>query len=151
MTLKNWNEYTEEEKISLLNHHYYYYGKTIITFNEMEELRKTISKNPDLMWKIAVLSFINNVDCETLVIRTFRTKQFKELCNSIPKSLNKESQELFDAYEQELLRQTVETFNNPKSAIPMSEDKIIKDLREIIESQETSESSKKVYKPNTDK
>ena len=50
MNLKRWNEYTAEEKETILMHYFTYYGKTFITLSELELYHDLCKTNPDLIF-----------------------------------------------------------------------------------------------------
>lgn len=45
MEVKNWSEYSESEKQTLLNHLFTYYGKLIFNLEELEMFSYLTSKN----------------------------------------------------------------------------------------------------------
>ena len=134
MILKEWNEYSPEEKVTLLNHHYYYYGKSMVTLDEIEKLRYLIQHNPDLLWRLAVISHITRINAQTAVVRSLRANAFEELCANISdeSTFTDEEKEDYALYGGDLLRQTVETFNNPQPAIPMTVEQIVSGAIETL-------------------
>ena len=142
MTLKEWNEYSAEEKVNLLNHHYHYYGKSIINLAEMEQMRDLIAQNPDLMWNLAVVSHITRSNAQTTLVRTLRHNMIEELLRSLPdkSTFTEEEKEAYDLCGTHLLKETVETYNNPQPAKPMTTEQLLEGIMDTMESGPTNNS-----------
>ncbi len=83
METKKWNEYTDEEKKQLLNHWWYYYGKIIFTFEEWERFNELIDKDADVVFEIAIASFLNGYSSQVL-ISAMRQNKVDELIKTLP-------------------------------------------------------------------
>ena len=69
MLKKNWNEYTENEKRSILFHAYIYYGKTNDILTELNEYRLLIASNPDEVLKVYIIAkYCLNIDLNIWIV-----------------------------------------------------------------------------------
>ena len=134
--IKDWKEYTDEEKKELLNHWWHYYGKIIYTFDEWELFNELVDKNSNKMMELAVAGFIYGVTSQPL-ITAMRKNQVDELLATLPNLNEIEDKEFIENYERAknlLILQLVGSYNQPEPDIPMNDEDVIGQVKEIIKS-----------------
>ena len=132
--IKDWKEYTDEEKKELLNHWWHYYGKIIYTFDEWELFNELVDKNSNKMMELAVAGFIYGVTSQPL-ITAMRKNQVDELLATLPNLNEIEDKEFIENYERAknlLILQLVGSYNQPEPDIPMNDEDVIGQVKEII-------------------
>ena len=132
MEVKEWNNYTKEEKRALLNHWWYYYGKEIYTFDELEAFNKMIDQRDDEILELAVLSYTRNLSNQVLLY-AMRLGQTKELFSSLPDT-DTDNEQFNIAYKAicaDFLGLIVKSYNEPEPDVPMSEEDIINQLGQL--------------------
>lgn len=134
--IKDWKEYTDEEKKELLNHWWHYYGKIIYTFDEWELFNELVDKNSNKMMELAVAGFIYGVTSQPL-ITAMRKNQVDELLATLPNLNEIEDKEFIENYERAknlLILQLVGSYNQPEPDIPMNDEDVIGQVKKIIKS-----------------
>lgn len=79
MLKKNWNEYTENEKRSILFHAYIYYGKTNDILTELNEYRLLIASNPDEVLKVYIIAKYLNFNPQAAIAKALRENKLQAL------------------------------------------------------------------------
>lgn len=79
MEIKNWSEYSESEKQTLLNHLFTYYGKLIFNLEELEMFSYLTSKIPDTLFKIFVSSYLVGENGQTIILEVLRNEKEKQI------------------------------------------------------------------------
>lgn len=80
MLKKNWNEYTENEKRSILFHfRYIHYGKTNDILTELNEYRLLIASNPDEVLKVYIIAKYLNFNPQTAIAKALRENKLQAL------------------------------------------------------------------------
>ena len=79
MLKKNWNEYTENEKRSILFHAYIYYGKTNDILTELNEYRLLIASNPNEVLKVYIIAKYLNFNPQTAIAKALRENKLQTL------------------------------------------------------------------------
>ena len=130
MELKKYEEYTEEEKIELLNHWFIYYGKVLFTLEELDVVQALIKKNPDRIFDYIMTGYIVGDDISpTVLLSAIENGNVKTFLDTIPhkKNLNKKTQESYDHVLNYLLSKFVESYNNPEPPVAMDVEVIIEE------------------------
>ena len=132
--IKEWKEYTDEEKKELLNHWWHYYGKVLYTFDEWEQFNELIDKNSNKIMELAVAGFICNITTQPL-IAAMRKNQVDELLSTLP-NLNEIKDEKFkEEYEKIkniVIRHLVGSYNQPQPNIPIDDEDLIEQAKKIV-------------------
>ena len=77
---KTWEDFSLEEKQSLLNHWFYYYGGAIMTLKEMDDFRKLASQRADDIFSHIVTNYVFNHTIQSnLLLNTMRAGKVDEL------------------------------------------------------------------------
>jgi hypothetical protein len=132
MEIKEYEEYTKEEKIELLNHWFYYYGKVPFTPEEWISVRELIETNPDRIFDyIAISNIVNRTIAPTLLLQAMASNELDKLFEVVPRveDLNESMQGPYKETFKVVFDSIVHTYNNPEPAVPM-------DLAIIIEEKE---------------
>ena len=121
MEVKKWGEYSHPEKVALLKHFYTYYGKSIMDFAELTTMYELIEVEPDMMWKVVVMSLYCDFNPQTVIIQCIRDNSLDGLRSSLPgENVSPEFQEIFTHNETSIIMQAVESFNNPQPPNPIT-------------------------------
>ena len=132
--IKEWKEYTDEEKKELLNHWWHYYGKVVYTFDEWEKFNELVDKNSNKMMELAVAGFIYGITSQPL-IAAMRKNQVDELLATLPNLNEIEDEEFIENYKEAknlLISQLVGSYNQPEPDIPMNNEEVIEQVKEIV-------------------
>lgn len=109
MLKKNWNEYTENEKRSILFHAYIYYGKSNEILAELNEYKLLITNNPDDVLKIYIIAKYLNFNPQAAIAKALRENKLQTLYNlTIPIDFSKPD---INEKLNEFLEDTIYTYN----------------------------------------
>lgn len=109
MLKKNWNEYTENEKRSILFHAYIYYGKSNEILAELNEYKLLITNNPDDVLKIYIIAKYLNFNPQAAIAKALRENKLQTLYNlTIPIDFSKPD---INEKLNEFLEDTISTYN----------------------------------------
>ena len=132
MELKEWELYTKEEKKALLNHWWYYYGKELYTLTELEEFNKLIDERADDILVLAIFSALRGQSSQIL-LHAIREGVVNEVFDVLPETNTKD--ELYNREYKMIrsyfLKAIVTSYNNPKPAVPMSDEEIIDQIQKL--------------------
>jgi len=131
MEVKKWNEYSESEKQTLLNHLFTYYGKLIFNLEELEMFSYLTSKIPDTLFKIFVSSYLVGENGQTIILEVLRNEKEKQIA-ALKKKIDNYNAEELKEYENEFLAEIVKTYNTPEAPIPLSEEEIKRQLTKMF-------------------
>ncbi|MBE6160336.1 MAG: hypothetical protein E7157_04755 [Lactobacillales bacterium] len=109
--IKNWNEYSSEEKNILLQHWWHYYGKILYTLDECEQFDSLLEKDIDKIFIAAIGSFIIGLSSQPL-IDSMRRNNIDELLSALPEMKKLEDNEMYHKVEVSLITQLVDSYNN---------------------------------------
>lgn len=132
---KSFDEYTQEEKETILNHWFYYYGKSIITMKELELFNELVKNKTNMVWDIAVISYIDGYSSYGL-LNAMRSNSLEEYFETIRKKkedyYNFPPKKTYYFWKQnKLISEIVRTYNNPEPAVEMEFSQIVEQLLEI--------------------
>jgi hypothetical protein len=119
---KKWEDFTTEEKITLLNHWFYYYGGVVLTLKDFELFRKLTATRPDDIFDHIVTRYIYQSTIKTnLLVSCLRDETVDELLKS---SIRREfvADPYIEKYEdtRRLISEEIfNTFINPEPAVQM--------------------------------
>ena len=126
---KTWEEYSNEEKTTLLNHWVYYYGGIIMTLKDIEEFRLLSSTRQDELFNHIVTNYIfRNTIQSNMLLFFLREGKINELLNASV-SINDFSPERRSVYEEVrnmIANELLDTFISPEPSIPMDIEIVIK-------------------------
>lgn len=148
MEVKKFHEYTKEEQNKLMMHWWHYYGKVPFTPEELNKFSEYVENDLNLMWKVAVVSYIRCEASQGLInaMRNGNVLEYFDLINVIVQT-NK-YKKLAESVEDGFIGMLVESYNNPEPDIPLTDEQIAVSLRQIKESENyvlTSDKVRKLY------
>ncbi len=131
MEIKEWAQYSREEKKTLLKHWWYYYGKLLITLEEQEIFEHLVEECPDCIMSIALFSYLQDKSSQNLIY-AIRQNRVKELINLIDSSMESVKQDVgFSDIELQFISILVGSYNHPEPDVSMSEEEINRQLKDI--------------------
>ncbi len=121
MELKNWDEYTEDEKGRLLIHWLYNFGNRLVNQDEIIEFYKLIDEDVDKVKDVAVSCFTMGVSNEYL-INAMKGNFVGILLDSIPEKseLDETSKKMLEQKEKLLLALLVMSYSKEEKAQTLS-------------------------------
>lgn len=125
---KNWDSYTKEEKEKLLLHWFLYYGKSLYTLDEVNQYINLIDKNQDDIFHLFITAYENNINGQTLILRAIRKNAIDEIINQ-----ERNIYETNINIELFYILTIVNSYNNPRPSIPLSEEEIKKQIKKYLE------------------
>lgn len=133
MEKKKWSEYTQEEKETLLHHWLYYHGFAIVSIRDIVKFDIVTREHTDKIYEVAINGYINNMNAKVLIMALRNNNVERLFDNTIKKEeLNQTQKEIYNSYENEFLEMLVDSYNNPKAPVPMSEEEIISQVRPLL-------------------
>lgn len=131
MEIKEWDQYSEDEKTKLLKHWWHYYGKLVITYEEMAYFERLVKRNPDQMMDVALFSFFMEHSSQLLIyaMRQNRVQQFLDVVNASMQDV--QSDEEFRDTKNGFISMLVESYNHPEPDVPMKKEELDKQLRDM--------------------
>ena len=130
MELKDWNDYTPEEKEALLWHLFIYYGKYVYSLEELEMFDALIKEAPDKMFEIFLHSNVIKKNGQPIILEALR-KNDKPLIN-LKAEIKKYKEEDIEEYKKFFLTEIVNTFNNKAPSIPLSKEEFDRQLKRMF-------------------
>ncbi len=130
MELKDWNDYTPEEKEALLRHLFIYYGKYVYSLEELEMFDALIKEAPDKMFEIFLHSNVIKKNGQPIILEALR-KNDKPLIN-LKAEIKKYKEEDIEEYKKFFLTEIVNTFNNKAPSIPLSKEEFDRQLKRMF-------------------
>lgn len=130
MELKDWNDYTPEEKEALLRHLFIYYGKYVYSLEELEMFDALIKEAPDKMFEIFLHSYVIKKNGQPIILEALR-KNDKPLIN-LKAEIKKYKEEDIEEYKKFFLTKIVNTFNNKAPSIPLSKEEFDRQLKRMF-------------------
>lgn len=130
MELKDWNDYTPEEKEALLRHLFIYYGKYIFSLEELEMFEALIKEAPDKIFEIFLHSYVIKKNGQPIILEALR-KNDKPLIN-LKAEIKKYKEEDIEEYKKFFLTEIVNTFNNKAPSIPLSKEEFDRQLKRMF-------------------
>ncbi len=127
---KDWEDYTDEEKSTLLNHWFYYYGGTFITLKEMEDFRKLASERQDDIFDHIVTSYIfKNTIQSNMLIACMRSNKVDGLfeVSLTEDKLDDEDVDFYRNVRRTISNELLNTFISPEPSVPLDIAVIIDD------------------------
>ena len=127
---KKWEEFTEEEKTSLLNHWFYYYGGTIMTLKDIENFRKISGTKQDEIFNHIVTLYIYKRTIQSnLLVACLREQKTDEL---FAQSLKLEDvlegkEQAFEDIRKMITNEILSSFIAPEPPVPMDIHIIVED------------------------
>jgi len=128
MENKVWNEYSKEDQNNLLQHWWYYYGKIIFTMEEWDQFNKLIERDSNEIFELAVVSYINGLSSQPLIY-AMRRNEVNELMLRMRKL---KTDKFYEEAKKEFINILVKTYNKPEPSIPIKEEVMIEQAKEII-------------------
>lgn len=129
--IKNWNDYSFEEKNKLLQHWWHYYGKMMYTLQEWEEFNKLVEKDADRMFIFAIGSYIMGTSSQPLIC-AMRQRNVDEVIASLPEKKELEDNEMYFKIENSLISQLVKSYNDPQPVVPMKNEDIKEQMEDLL-------------------
>lgn len=130
MELKDWNDYTPEEKEALLRHLFIYYGKYVYSLEELEMFDALIKEAPDKIFEIFLHSYVIKKNGQPIILEALR-KNDKPLIN-LKAEIKKYKEEDIEEYKKFFLTKIVNTFNNKAPSIPLSKEEFDRQLKRMF-------------------
>lgn len=130
MELKDWNDYTPEEKEALLRHLFIYYGKYVYSLEELEMFDALIKEAPDKIFEIFLHSNVIKKNGQPIILEALR-KNDKPLIN-LKAEIKKYKEEDIEEYKKFFLTKIVNTFNNKAPSIPLSKEEFDRQLKRMF-------------------
>lgn len=130
MELKDWNDYTPEEKEALLRHLFIYYGKYVYSLEELEMFDALIKEAPDKIFEIFLHSYVIKKNGQPIILEALR-KNDKPLIN-LKAEIKKYKEEDIEEYKKFFLTEIVNTFNNKAPSIPLSKEEFDRQLKRMF-------------------
>lgn len=130
MELKDWNDYTPEEKEALLRHLFIYYGKYVYSLEELEMFEALIKEAPDKIFEIFLHSNVIKKNGQPIILEALR-KNDKPLIN-LKAEIKKYKEEDIEEYKKFFLTEIVNTFNNKAPSIPLSKEEFDRQLKRMF-------------------
>lgn len=130
MELKDWNDYTPEEKEALLRHLFIYYGKYVYSLEELEMFEALIKEAPDKIFEIFLHSYVIKKNGQPIILEALR-KNDKPLIN-LKAEIKKYKEEDIEEYKKFFLTEIVNTFNNKAPSIPLSKEEFDRQLKRMF-------------------
>lgn len=130
MELKDWNDYTPEEKEALLRHLFIYYGKYVYSLEELEMFEDLIKEAPDKIFEIFLHSNVIKKNGQPIILEALR-KNDKPLIN-LKAEIKKYKEEDIEEYKKFFLTEIVNTFNNKAPSIPLSKEEFDRQLKRMF-------------------
>lgn len=130
MELKDWNDYTPEEKEALLRHLFIYYGKYVYSLEELEMFDALIKEAPDKIFEIFLHSNVIKKNGQPIILEALR-KNDKPLIN-LKAEIKKYKEEDIEEYKKFFLTEIVNTFNNKAPSIPLSKEEFDRQLKRMF-------------------
>ena len=130
MELKDWNDYTPEEKEALLRHLFIYYGKYVYSLEELEMFEALIKEAPDKIFEIFLHSYVIKKNGQPIILEALR-KNDKPLIN-LKAEIKKYNEEDIEEYKKFFLTKIVNTFNNKAPSIPLSKEEFDRQLKRMF-------------------
>ncbi len=130
MELKDWNDYTPEEKEALLRHLFIYYGKYVYSLEELEMFEALIKEAPDKIFEIFLHSYVIKKNGQPIILEALR-KNDKPLIN-LKAEIKKYKEEDIEEYKKFFLTKIVNTFNNKAPSIPLSKEEFDRQLKRMF-------------------
>jgi len=120
MELKEFKDYSAKDKKKILLHWWHYFGKIIYTKEELITFKKMIDDNSDEVMMLAVTGYICKLTSQP-IIKAMRVNKLDELKATLPilKEENEEFKASYRQKENDLLKQLINTYNNPEPSVPM--------------------------------
>ena len=139
MEKKLFDEYSLEEKESLLMHWWYYYGKLLVNLDEIERFHGMVLTDPHQIYKCAVVSYILGYSSQGIVeaMRSNEIDKYFENINSIWEK--KEFEEIRLEVESAFVEEIVGTYNEPEANVPMSDEEIASQVISMVKDKNTNE------------
>jgi len=124
MEIKEWNQYSKEEKETLLKHWWYYYGKLVITPSEQEHFEQLVKKNSEQIMDVALFAFFFEQSSQTLIyaMRQNRVEEFLEVVDNSMEGI--QSEEDFCDIKKEFISMLVESYNHLEPDVPISDEEL---------------------------
>lgn len=137
MQIKEWNEYTGDEKSSLLTHWFHYYGKLLYTLDELEKFQDLTKKDSNKMFSAAVACYISGGNSSLLLTGLRQDgEKFIDVAGNRGGDLRDKNEEEYEAIASSFIEEIVTTYNNPKPDIPLTEEELLRQLGDIFEKKE---------------
>lgn len=130
MELKDWNDYTPEEKEALLRHLFIYYGKYVYSLEELEMFDALIKEAPDKIFEIFLHSNVIKKNGQPIILEALR-KNDKPLIN-LKAEIKKYKEEDIEEYKKFFFTEIVNTFNNKAPSIPLSKEEFDRQLKRMF-------------------
>ena len=121
MELKDWNEYTFEEKEALLHHWWQYYALSTYTLDEWMQFDEMIIGNVDKICEAAFCCYINQQGPKP-ILEGMRRGVIDEFLKLLPEMEEQDSKLKMDVFfiKQTFLEMIVDSYNNPDSVVVKS-------------------------------
>ena len=131
MEFKEWNQYSKEEKETLLKHWWHYYGKLMITLEEQERFSQLVERYTEQIMDVALFSFFLDQSSQSLIsaMRQNRVQEFLEVVDVSMEDVR--SEEDFCLAQRQFISMLVESYNHSEPDVPMGEDQINEQLKEM--------------------
>lgn len=120
MEVKNWNEYTNDQKKTLVKHWWHYYGKMVITFAELQRFHELVEKDVDTIFRFAVDSFIIGQSSQQLIV-AMRFNEENQLLEKVTiiDELNDKEKEEYELATKAFVEMLIDSYNNPEPDVSM--------------------------------
>lgn len=134
MEIKKWNEYTKDEKFSLLNHWFHYYGKLVYTLKELENFQDLVNKDSNKMFTAAVTCYIAGGNSSLLLTGLRQDgEKFIDVAENRGRDLRAANEDEYDATVSSFIEEIVHTYNHRAPDIPLSEGELLRQLQGMVQ------------------
>ena len=121
---KKWEEFSSEEKTSILNHWFLYYGGLIVTLEEVENFRKLAETKQDDIFNFITTSFLfqNTIQSNVLVL-SMRQNKVDELFNvtlKIDEVEDEQARAQIEKARSFIVKEMVHTYLYPEPPVPLN-------------------------------
>ena len=140
MEVKEYSQYTQEEKEEILMHWFHYYGKECYLVEELEQFQMLVKEHNNEVFILAVLSYIHG-DATHSILEALRQNKLDQLFQMISDhtgsmNSNKGYAAMFHHAMHQFIEEVVESYNHPKADVPFREEELKKQVQKIQTLQE---------------
>lgn len=126
------DEYTIDEKSTLMRFWWYYYGKVVISLKEWETFNSLVETNLDDVLTVAVIALMYNKSSQDIISAMRENKLDKLFRRALKIRTKLEKKGKFDVLLNQFFTLVVDAYNNPEPNIPMDGDVIEEQISQIV-------------------
>lgn len=134
MELKKWDEYSFLEQKELLMHWWHYYGKSMYSLADLEKYEKIIEFKTKKVFEFVVATYILEKPGQSILLSAIKNNIVDELFQTLPQVENEDQkfQMEYHQAEEKLISILVNSYNNPKPAIPLTPEEFIEQITSLM-------------------